>query len=80
METRVRCTRGDMNQVDLQKELRRLPVWRVPFLVQYRVGISAVTLLSGDRTVPERPEVTSDIDVTLQIVETLLHLSKNINI
>lgn len=76
----MRCMRGNMNEVGLQRELRGLPVWRVPFLVRYRFGISTVSLLAGDRTVLERPEVTSDIDVTLHIVEKLLQLSKHISV
>lgn len=38
------------------------------------------SLLAGDRTVLERPEVTSDRDVTLRIRETLLQLSKHISV
>jgi hypothetical protein len=39
-----------------------------------------VSSLAGDRTVLERREVTSDIDVTLRVMETLLQLSKHISV
>lgn len=38
------------------------------------------SLMAGDRTVLERHEVTSVTDVTLPVMETLLHLSKHIGV
>ena len=38
------------------------------------------SLLAGDRTVLERPEITNGTDVTLPIIETLLQLSKHISV
>ena len=44
------------------------------------IAAVVVSLLAGDHTVLERPEVTSYIDVTLRIMETQLQFSKPISV
>jgi hypothetical protein len=84
----VRCARGDMNQVIIRKSFEDFrfegPISRAISheILRGSLDTAAIvaSLLAGYRAVLERPEVTSDIGVTLHITETLLQLSKHISV